>query len=171
MEATEESEAYPRPPQYYKLFANSNTALPPPIPPYTKPQTLVNSSFTCFGVKYPLPDSLEDYDIPRLNKDSDPESITSHKKMLLLLLDSLMASTFQLLRFLEVNPEKASDKVADINLIVKNMLFLLNSFRKRQCLYDLLEDINKKKEQRAVIEEDLKRLLVDIKDVLNEISK
>eukprot|EP00826_Nyctotherus_ovalis_P031908 TRINITY_DN2569_c0_g4_i1.p1 TRINITY_DN2569_c0_g4~~TRINITY_DN2569_c0_g4_i1.p1 ORF type:complete len:171 (-),score=59.12 TRINITY_DN2569_c0_g4_i1:112-624(-) len=162
MEAAEESEAYPRPPHYYKLFAKSSKALLPP--------TLDQTSFTCFGVKYPLPDTLEDYNIPRLDKSFDPERTLPFKEKLLHLLDSLMASSFQLLRFLEVCPEKVQEKVGDIDLIVRNMLFLLNACRRKQCLYDLLEDINKKSEQRAAVKEELKNILVSTKSILDELN-
>eukprot|EP01022_Parablepharisma_sp_SALTPOND_P000763 TRINITY_DN105012_c2_g1_i1.p1 TRINITY_DN105012_c2_g1~~TRINITY_DN105012_c2_g1_i1.p1 ORF type:complete len:471 (-),score=-8.07 TRINITY_DN105012_c2_g1_i1:819-2231(-) len=168
MNPREESEVYPKPPHYYKLFAQSSTALPPPnLEEFEK-----YKSFSCFGMHYPFSGempTMEENGVEKLEKKFDPHGIRTPKDNLLHLLNSLMANTFQLLRFLEVCPKRVGEKVEDIDLIIKNMMYMLNSFRRKQCLYNLIEYLNKKKDQRAGSGEALKDMLGKIKGDLSDI--
>ncbi len=169
MKPAEESDIYPKPPHYYTLFAQSASALPPP-----NLQKLISTckTFTCFGTSYPFSGempTMEEYGIPRLDREFDPATTHTSKENLLHLLHSLLANTFQLLRFLEVNPKRVDEKAHDIDLIIRNMAFILNSFRRKQCLYNLIEYLNNKKEQREASKEGLKGVLSKIKGDLNEI--
>jgi len=156
MNDCEVSDAYPRPPHYYKLFAISDTSLPPP--------TLRNfKSFTCFGVNYLLPTKLPLIEEGlRLEHQVNPEESISTKDKLLCLLYSLMASTLQLLRFLEVSSEQLEEKVKDIDCITRNLLFVLNSLRRKQCLHGLVNYLNESTGQRNKAKESFKNTLTDL---------
>ncbi len=114
---------------------------------------------------------MEEDGVPKLeSKVEDPNATPSIKEHLRQLLHSLLANTFQLLRFMEVCPSRVGEKVADVNLIIVNMLYTLNSLRRNQCLQNIMDYINQKVEHRTEYAEKLKGVMRELKTELDSIA-
>lgn len=165
MQGNEIVAIYPPPPKYYKQFIDSSEANEPPEIP--------ENEYSSFGM---LLTSSDDTKPPTLKEagvnqlfDSSVLHREKSKECLHGLLDSLMMNYFELLEMITKNlssPELIHKKIEDLNVILLNMFYLINSFREAQGRMSLSEFLQAQTQFRKDLIEQGRQVITECKQAL-----
>ena len=97
------------------------------------------------------------------------ESVTV-KENLQKLLFELFANTVQLLRFMEDCPGRIREKLEDLDTIIFNILYILNSLRRKQALLNIMKHITKSIGNRDTVIRELKQAIASLAKEVHDIA-
>jgi hypothetical protein len=113
--------AFPPPPPYYKDFLTEEEVSPPPPP---------GANYSLYGVKYSLLD--EELSLDEAITLEDAKGVQDKAVALKRLSATLSSNCVELIDFFIQCPVMAREKIVDIEVILINMHFIINSYRPHQ---------------------------------------
>ncbi|KAG9405300.1 Mediator of RNA polymerase II transcription subunit 7 [Aphanomyces cochlioides] len=148
--------AFPAPPTFFNLYADSADAGPAPPAP-------LKPTYHSFGTPYSTEDAVPDL-LPDDKKLYEPTH--NVKEEMKKVNRSLMFSFLELIDVLIMNPTKFNAKLDDIELLFLNMHNLINAYRPHQARETLIELLKQQLQERKDAAAEIRRTIEESKQAV-----